>query len=154
VAGYAPDAVQVRQAGDLALPLGPAEPLAVFESPDGTARVTLTAAQAQRGEEGLEVTLNWWVAAPPSEQVTVFVHIVDASGQLVGQLDGDPLAGTFPFYHWPAGLQASEQRYGAVQGDGLSVLVGLYDRLTQQRFVASTPDGQPWPDNAAPIPIE
>ncbi|MFN2224299.1 MAG: hypothetical protein ACK2UH_17210 [Candidatus Promineifilaceae bacterium] len=154
LAGYAPDAVGVRQVGDLAPAPEPTEPSALFESPDGTARVFLVAAQSRRAEDGLEVTLGWRVEAPPAEQVTVFVHVVDAGGQLVGQLDGDPLAGAFPFYRWPAGLHAVEWRTGQVEGDDLTVLVGLYDRLTQERFLASGPNGVSWPDNAYPTPVE
>jgi hypothetical protein len=154
LAGYAPDAVSVSQVGDLDPAPGPDQPLATFASPDGTARVVLASAQASRAEEGLEVTLGWQVEAPPAEHVTVFVHVVDAGGQLVGQLDGDPLAGAFPFYRWPAGLRAAEWRTGQVEGDDLALLVGLYDRLTGERFPASGPNGASWPDNALPIPVE
>jgi hypothetical protein len=154
LAAYDIDAVGVRQVGDLAPPPVAADPLAVFASPDGAARVLLTAAQATRGADGLEVSFDWLVEAPPAEHITVFVHVVDAGGQLVAQLDGDPLAGAFPFYLWPAGLRANERRTGPFEGDELMVLVGLYDRLTRERFPANGPDGQPWPDNALPIPIE
>lgn len=153
-ASYAPDAVQLRQVGDLDPAPGPAEPLAVYESPDGAARVILITAQAERDAGGLKVGLGWQVEAPPTEHVTVFVHVVDAGGQLVFQLDGDPLAGAFPFYRWPAGLRADEWRTGQITGDDLTVLVGLYDRLTQERFIASGLDGLPWTDDAVPVTVE
>ena len=154
VATYTPEAVQVRRVGDLDPAPGPAEPLAIFESQDGSARVALTSARVTRDGDGLEVTLSWQVEAPPTEQVTAFVHVVDAAGRLVGQLDGDPFNGAFPFYLWPAGLGAAERRTGQVEGDELTVLVGLYDRLSQERFVASGPDGESWADNALPVPVE
>jgi hypothetical protein len=154
VAGYEPDAVQVREVGDLDPAPEQGDILATFESPDGLARVTLTAAQAGRGEEGLEVTLDWHVDAPPAEHVTAFVHVVDGEGRLVEQLDGDPLAGAFPFYLWPAGLRAAERRTGDVQGDDLTILVGLYDRLTQERFQATTASGDSLVDNAVPVLVE
>jgi len=154
LAGYAPDVVQVGQVGDLGPAAEPGQPLATFTTPDGTSRVILATAQARRSPDGLEVSLEWQVTTPPTEHVTVFVHVVDAAGQLVAQLDGDPLAGAFPFYRWPAGLRAVEQRSGQVEGDGLTLLVGLYDRLSSERFLASSPNGASWPDNALPIPVE
>jgi hypothetical protein len=155
VADYAPDVVQVRQVGDLDPPPGPDQSLARFTSPDGTAQVILTMAQARQAPDGLEVTLGWQVEKPPTEQVTAFVHVVNGDGQLVGQLDGDPVAGAFPLYRWPAGLHLLEQRWtDEVMGEELIVLVGLYDRLTQERFVAAGPDGQSWADNALPVPVE
>lgn len=154
VASYAPDAVQLRQVGDLAPIPEASQPLAIYESPDGAARVVLSAARARQGQDGLEVTLDWQAESPPAEQVTAFVHVVDGSGQLVGQLDGDPLAGAYPFYRWPPGSHVAERRSGQVEGDDLIVLVGLYDRLTQERFQASSPNGQPWADGAALVPVE
>ena len=154
VADYEPDAIQVRAVGDLDPPQEPGHPLASFESPDGTARVALTTARAKRSGSGLDITLGWQVEALPAEHVTAFVHIVDGQGRLVDQLDGDPLVGAFPFYQWPVGLHVAEHRTGAVEGDELTVLVGLYDRLTQQRFSALAANGAAWDDGAVPIPVE
>jgi hypothetical protein len=154
VADYTPEAVRLRHAGDLDPSPEPDQALAIFESPDGKARVTLTAASATRAEDDLEITLGWQVEAPPAEHVTVFVHVVDEAGQLVGQLDGDPLAGSFPLFRWPAGLHAVERRTSQVEGDGLSVLVGLYDRLSAERFRATGSGGAPWADNAVLIKVE
>jgi hypothetical protein len=51
----------------------------------------------------LDVTLTWQALAPLAEDYTVFVQVLDANDQLVGQIDSWPVQGTFPTSQWTLG---------------------------------------------------
>jgi len=55
-----------------------------------------------RADEALRIDLLWEVPRPFAG-TTVFVHVVDASGQLLTQADGDPVGGSYPFDIWAVG---------------------------------------------------
>lgn len=117
------------------------------------APVVLQAAQAQASPEGVRVDL-WWETAVSLADVTVFVHLLDAGGQLVAQADGEPLGGSFPFELWSSGEPVHDTRWVAVPDSAnLRVQVGLYNRLTGGRLMAIAPDGERWPDDAVPVEI-
>jgi 4-amino-4-deoxy-L-arabinose transferase-like glycosyltransferase len=46
------------------------------------------------------VVLYWQAQAPITEDYTVFIHLLDASGQVIGQMDGPPLQGNYPTSWW------------------------------------------------------
>jgi hypothetical protein len=98
------------------------------------------------------VNLEWRVdqALPPD--VTVFVHVLDAHGQLIAQADGDPIANTYPFAQWPRGSTVRDIRTIDV-ADPAAVRVGLYNRATGQRLTALTFDSQVISDDAVPITL-
>ncbi len=52
--------------------------------------------------ETLTVTLYWLTAFPPNEDYTLFLHLLDADGDLVAQQDAPPLP-AFPTSTWDAG---------------------------------------------------
>ncbi len=147
VTDYQPREITLHPAGVLNITNSDRSPLATFNQ----GQILLLAAKAAPIEGGTAVRLTWKVTQPPPESVTVFVHIIDSSGQLVTQADGDPIAGSFPLWQWPAGLTAEDQRHIPISGKGLQILVGLYDRNTGERWTAETPTGQPFPDNAVPL---
>lgn len=47
-----------------------------------------------------DVTLYWEAQRPPGEDYIVFVHLLDASGQLVASHDGPPMDGRYPTGAW------------------------------------------------------
>ena len=51
----------------------------------------------------LDVTLTWQALVPLAEDYTVFVQVLDANDQLVGQIDSWPVQGTFPTSQWTPG---------------------------------------------------
>jgi len=63
-----------------------------FEAPD----------RLSRGAE-LDVVLYWEALRPPEEDYVVFVHLLDANGQLVANHDGPPVAGRYPTTTWLPG---------------------------------------------------
>jgi mannosyltransferase len=69
--------------------------------------MTLTSYQldARRARVGdvLTLTLHWRVEQMPNARYKIFVHLLDASGRVVAQRDGEPLADLRPTTTWRAG---------------------------------------------------
>ena len=90
--------------------------------------------------EGLVVRgeLDWQALAPPSEDYTVFIHVLDSTGQIVGQSDRQPLDGRYPTSVWRAGeylRDPFEVRLPAGTPPGeYRVIAGMYLLRTQQRL--------------------
>ncbi len=146
---YGSDEIRIESVGELAAAAPAAEPIARFGS-----AVTLLDATASIDDAHLHIDLAWQVLELPLPDVTVFVHVLNAGGQLFAQADGDPLAGTYPFWQWTPGLAVRDRRAIEVSGSGLSLRVGLYDRATGERLAATSADGAPIADNAVPISIQ
>ena len=51
----------------------------------------------------LEVRLYWEALKPPEDDYIVFVHLLDATGQLVASHDGSPVDGRYPATTWLPG---------------------------------------------------
>jgi hypothetical protein len=115
----------------------------------------LVGVQAVREEGGLRVTLTWACLAPPDEDVTVFLHVLDDAGALVGQRDGYPLAGAAPPAFWQPGdvwrdVRQVELRKGT---DPASLRLGLYRPADGARVAARDAAGAPLPDDALTVSL-
>jgi hypothetical protein len=64
------------------------------------AQVTLVGYEAERRGNSVEVELHWQAAREMSENYTVFAHLVDTSGAVRAQHDGEPVDGTYPTTLW------------------------------------------------------
>jgi len=125
--------------------------LATFEDPDRSSRLQLIDARVTLEEGFLRVDTLWHVVDAPPD-TTLFVHAVDAAGNLIGQTDGDPLGGSYPFNQWQGNNHVWDSRIIEVQDTtDLNVRLGLYDRLSGVRLKAAGPDGQPLEDDAVPV---
>jgi hypothetical protein len=92
--------------------------------------------------ESLSATLIWQALAEMPTSYRVFVHLVNESGQIVAQADGEPAAWTRPTTGWAAGEYIVD-RYVLPQpenGEGETVVlrVGLYDPDTGLRLMTGT----------------
>ena len=154
VAGYSPESITLRLGGSLVAQTVTDPPLAHFEGSEQGGDVSLLRATTSSDAGELVVNLVWKVNEPLPEHVTVFVHVIDEQGQLIAQIDGDPLGGAFPMHLWPEGLTAVDRRMISDEGLGQSILVGLYDRLTGERLPAVSPAGQRWFDDAIIITLD
>jgi hypothetical protein len=73
------------------------------------------------------IVLYWQAKAPMSEDFTVFVHVLDAGGQIVGQMDSQPLEGNYPTSWWAPGELIVDRRSAPVKTPGsYRLLVGWY----------------------------
>ena len=75
------------------------------------------------------LTLQWDVVAALPADYTVFAHVFDAEGKLIGQGDGLPLDGDYPSSYWQVGEHLTDTREIAVEHPGSKpayLLVGFY----------------------------
>ncbi len=86
----------------------------------------------------LKVTLYWHAQQTPDRNYRVFVHLLDAEGQIVAQHDGAPGEGELPALGWlPGEYLVDIHRLAlppALPAGAYSLLVGLYDPVTRQRL--------------------
>jgi hypothetical protein len=62
-----------------------------------------------------------------NEDYTVFIHLVDANGQLVAQMDGQPFQGRYPTSWWSPGELIVDRRSAPAIAPGkYRLLVGWY----------------------------
>jgi len=78
--------------------------------------------------------LYWQALAPMETDYTVFVHVLEASGQILRQADSQPQAGAYPTSMWLAReVVADEYAFELPPGNYL-LAVGLYEAETGQRL--------------------
>jgi len=92
------------------------------------------------------LTLYWQANAIPRSDYTVFVHLLDSTGQLVGQADGPPAAGAYPTSLWEPGEIIVDRHQLPGRRQYESVHIGLYRTDTGERLSA---DG--YADGAVPL---
>ena len=89
--------------------------------------------------DGLCVELKWQALKRPSADDTVFVHVMNAAGQLVAQNDMQPQSGFAPTSQWQPGTEITD-RHGMILPADLpageyTIQLGLY-RSNDQSSVA------------------
>ncbi|MCS7261240.1 MAG: hypothetical protein NZ765_10735, partial [Anaerolineae bacterium] len=93
----------------------------------------------------LRVTVFWQATQQPRRDLTVFVHLYDAAGQLVASHDGPPVYGYLPTTRWPVDVIIPDRHdfplpQNLPAGD-YTLATGLYDPVSGARL-AVTMDGQ------------
>ncbi len=102
----------------------------------------------------LTVTLYWRVLAEMDDDYTVFVHLLDGDGALLGQGDGPPLNGDYPTSYWAPGELLADTHAAPLQDDpptGARLLVGLYRPADGARLPAYTSTWERIPNDAIAI---
>jgi len=111
---------------------------------------------AQLASDGVELRVTlWWEALEPLDvDYTVFVHLIDAGGQLVDTGDGPPLEGGFPTQLWRSGDSLMDEHVISLPPDLTSgvytIQVGWYDPVTGARLPA-VQEGQRLPQDAVVV---
>jgi len=100
---------------------------------------------AQRRDGQVELALVWQAKTPVPRDYTVFAHVYNNQGQLVGQSDGWPANGNYPTSAWLPGEYVVEKRLIPLPPNlapgAYTVKVGLYDAKTMERLVPSPDHG-------------
>lgn len=101
----------------------------------------------------LNLTLYWQCLEPMPEDYVVFVHLLGQHDLIVAQRDAIPCLGTRPTRDWNPGENfADPHMLGLPQTtftpDTAQLEVGLYERITQRRLIATTAEGQILGDSA------
>ncbi|MDX1615201.1 MAG: hypothetical protein R3300_12885 [Candidatus Promineifilaceae bacterium] len=108
-------------------------------------------------DDTVQVRSTFLVGDPTAEHVTLFFHIVDASGQIVAQSDGDSLGGLIPLRAWRRGNIVTDRRKIPLNqtDDTISwyLRLGLYDRLDGARLPVYSNRGFEIQDNAVVVPV-
>ena len=107
---------------------------------------------------GDTLVMAWRTDAALTADYSIFVHLLDDAGQLIGQADGAPYANRYPLYAWRPGQVILDRRDLAVTGADLTrvaaVVVGVYDPTADARLPAVDAAGAPLPDDAVRVPLE
>jgi len=104
----------------------------------------------------LNVVLFWRADQPIAAPRTVFVHIMDEGGQLIGQHDGAPAGGALPLTLWAPGVTVTDAHsvpLAAPMAAARQVCVGLYDPATLERLSIVAGAGYDVRDNVACWPL-
>jgi hypothetical protein len=88
--------------------------------------------------EDVVITLYWQAQTSGGKDFTVFAHLLDADGRLIGQHDGPPVDGRRPISSWTAGEYIADTHVMVFRNPNYVgpafIEVGLYDPLTGQRL--------------------
>lgn len=98
----------------------------------------------------LPITLHWQPTAVPTRNLTVFLHLLDASGQIVAQSDQRPFGGRFPTPAWQAGESLWDTvglpLPATLPAGRYALRLGLYDESGQLPLLDGTGDFWLLPD--------
>ncbi len=124
--------------------------LAVFSQ-----TLCLQDAQVEAQANQLSVTLTWIGLAGAQPNDTILTHLGQVGQPPVAQADGDPWLGVLPLTLLQPGDTILDHRIiplpATLPPGQYAIRIGLYNRVTGERMLASTPQGEPLPDNAITI---
>ena len=147
-----PDGPSLRPVGRVAAAVhASGSALAIFDG-----GVVLEQAEVVRSVDGTHTMRLVWRSAGPIVEgdFRVFAHAYGADGAVLGQDDGYPLGGLYPFWVWGQRHRVEEMRY-LITGDSpagvTEFAVGIYDLASGARLSATRPDGPQFVDDAVPI---
>lgn len=96
----------------------------------------------------LTLTLNWVAISRPAVRYKVFVHLLDASGRVVAQRDGEPVADRRITTTWNAGENIADNYGLFVQQTGEYTLeTGMYRADSGARLPIFSREGKPLGDH-------
>jgi hypothetical protein len=103
------------------------------------------------------VTLVWQSLQPVTYDATVFVHLLETNGDLIAQVDRQPLAGQFPTSYWLPGQVITDTiRLSPLNNhyDGpMTLTVGMYTWPSLERLSVLDSPGILQQDNVIAIDI-
>jgi len=107
--------------------------------------------QAQQKDN--TISLIWQTTTSIEQNYSIFVHLLDAEGTLIEQVDGVPYQGLYPLPNWLPNHPILDTRT-LPQLEGIrQIVIGIYDPATGQRLPAVDEIGQPLPNDSYHIAI-
>ncbi|HEX6511713.1 MAG TPA: hypothetical protein VF157_05405, partial [Chloroflexota bacterium] len=129
--------------------LGPitiAPPAAAPASPV-PGQVGLLSADVKRDGAALDVSLLWLPRTTPSEDYSVFVHVLNPAGELVAQADSVPAQGEWPTRYWLPNVPVPDAHHvplpATLPPGRYQVDAGLYRSDTGERLAPSSAGPEP-----------
>lgn len=102
-------------------------------------------ASVEAGQD-VHLTLYWQALSGMAQDYTVFVHLLDEDGRIVGQYDGQPMQGFYPTSRWDVGdtvRDGLDVTVGSSVRQGpLQLVAGMYLQSTGERLPVLNADGQ------------
>jgi 4-amino-4-deoxy-L-arabinose transferase-like glycosyltransferase len=93
--------------------------------------ISLDGYTLERRTDSVAIDLRWAARDAVAGEYTGFVHVVDAAGKLIAQVDARPPR---PTSTWEGGDAVLDRRELPLPPGATALLVGLYDARTQQRL--------------------
>lgn len=94
--------------------------------------------------QSLNLDLFWRADRPMKEAYSVFVHLVDADGQVVANADSAPASGLFPTYRWTPGEGVRDRHLLKIPTDlapgNYAIEIGMYLPTTNARVRIDSSD--------------
>jgi hypothetical protein len=147
---HADGTFELRWAGAIATPSNQDCQMATFGQ-----TLCLQEAQVEQQPDRLSVTLTWRGLSPVQPHETVFVHLGQPGHAPIAQADGDFWMGMLPLPILAPGDTIQEQRVVLLPEEmppgQRAIRIGVYNRLTDERLPAKTPQGLRLPDDAVTI---
>ncbi len=117
--------------------------------------VALLGHRMQQDGGALDVQLFWQALRMPDHDYTVFLHILDETGNIIAQQDRQPTGGETPTGSWPPGLVVSDEVTirlpDNLQPGAYRIVAGMYDAASGARLPVFDSEGRPAGDF---IPLE
>ena len=129
----------------------------VYEQPIVLDDVEIVQSRVKRGDV-LIALLYWHASGEVDRNYTVFVHLVDAKGNLIAGYDEQPRKGTAPTSEWTRYVPMVDPIVipiprDAPPGDAYHLEIGLYYLPTLQRLAIVDAHGQPLADSLVLQPL-
>jgi hypothetical protein len=100
----------------------------------------------------MRLLFHWQADAAPQEDYTVFVHVLNDSGEMTAQQDTMPGEGELPTSQWAAGPLIDDLHVVPLPPDlpagEYQVAIGLYNWRTGERLPVRLPNGEEVPGGA------
>jgi 4-amino-4-deoxy-L-arabinose transferase-like glycosyltransferase len=100
---------------------------------------------ALRAGQSFALTCYWRALKPADKSYTMFAHVLDANGKVIGQKDAPPLNGEAPTDGWVANEFIADTLVFDLAADApvgaAAVEIGFYDPLSGQRLSVFDADG-------------
>jgi 4-amino-4-deoxy-L-arabinose transferase-like glycosyltransferase len=143
--------IPILDAGDL--PTSERESTYVIDQAIGLNRVIVSTP----APDDMTVTLVWQSLQPVTYDATVFVHLLEANGDLLAQVDRQPLDGQFPTSYWlPDQVITDTIRLSPLNDHydtSTTLTVGMYTWPSLDRLPVLDSPGTLQPDNVIAIDI-
>jgi hypothetical protein len=104
--------------------------------------VRLNAYGYDRAADGLRLALVWSAGETMEADYSWFVHLLDASGQIVAQQDRQPLGGYAPTSTWTPGTTGTDRLYFPIMTEVVQVRIGWVDPTNGERLPVFGANGE------------
>lgn len=108
-----------------------------------TFALTNYALQTDRATGRVQLALYWQSLKPTPKNYTVFVHLLDASGKIVSQVDNEPRGGTYPTSMWDVHEIIKDEYTLTIPADArapFTLAIGMYEYPSLQRLPINQSD--------------